>query len=69
MESTEISSLLEQLDDEIDDLEDSLAPIVKSALSVTSSKLPLLDKAKLYVLITYAVESILFCMWSANKLS
>lgn len=66
MESTEIVSLLEQLDDEIDDLEDSLAPVLKSALSITSSKLPLLDKAKLYVLVTYAIESMLFCMSSAK---
>ena len=66
MESTEIFSLLEQLDDDIDDLEDSLAPVLKSALSTTSSKLPLLDKAKLYVLVTYAIESILFCMLSAT---
>jgi exosome complex protein LRP1 len=34
---------------------------LKSALSETSSKLPLLDKAKLYVLVTYAIESMLFC--------
>jgi exosome complex protein LRP1 len=66
MESTEIVSLLEQLDDEIDDLEDSLAPVLKSALSTTSSKLPLLDKAKLYVLVTYAIESMIFCMSSAK---
>jgi hypothetical protein len=66
MESTEIVSLLEQLDDEIDDLEDSLAPILNSSLSTTSSKLPLLDKAKLYVLITYAIESMLFCMSPAT---
>ncbi len=65
MESTETIALLEQLDDEIDDLEDSLAPVLKSALSTTASKLPLLDKAKLYVLVTYAIESMIFCMWSA----
>lgn len=62
MESTEIVSFLEQLDDEIDDLEDSLAPVLNSSFSITSSKLPLLDKAKLYVLVTYAIESMLFCM-------
>ena len=62
MESTEIVSLLEQLDDDTDDLEDSLAPIIRSALTTTSSKLPLLDKARLYVLVTYAIESMLFCM-------
>jgi exosome complex protein LRP1 len=64
MESTETISLLEQLDDEIDDLEDSLAHVLKSTLSTTSSKLPLLDKAKLYVLVTYAIESMLFCRLS-----
>ena len=62
MESTDIVSLLEQLDDEIDDLEDSLAPVLESALSTTSLKLPLLDRAKLYVLVTYAIESMLFCI-------
>jgi exosome complex protein LRP1 len=61
MDSTHILSLLEQLDDELDDLEDSLAPLLKTALSETTSKLPLLDKAKLYVLVTYAIESMLFC--------
>lgn len=59
--ATDILSLLEQLDDEIDDLEDSLAPVLETGISDTASKLPLLDKAKLYVLVTYAVESILFC--------
>lgn len=59
--ATDILSLLDQLDDEIDDLEDSLAPVLEAGISDTVSKLPLLDKAKLYVLVTYAVESILFC--------
>jgi exosome complex protein LRP1 len=61
MDKTNVLSLIEQLDDEIDNLEESLAPLVKTALSETASKLPLLDKAKLYVLVTYAIESILFC--------
>lgn len=61
MDSTKVMSLLEALDDEIDDLEESLEPLVKVALSETASKLPLLDKAKLYVLVTYAIESMLFC--------
>lgn len=55
-----VVDLLEQLDDEVDDLEEALAPILKAGLADTASKLPLLDKAKLYVLITYAVESVLF---------
>jgi exosome complex protein LRP1 len=61
MDSTKVLGLLEQLDDEVDDLEDSLAPLIDTALSETTSKLPLLDKAKLYVLVTYAIESMLFC--------
>lgn len=61
MDSSKILSLVDQLDDEIDDLEEALAPLIKTALSETTSKLPLLDKAKLYVLVTYAIESMLFC--------
>lgn len=61
MDSTGILSLLEQLDDEIDDLKDSLAPILSTTVSSTVSKLPLLDKAKLYILMTYAIESTIFC--------
>jgi exosome complex protein LRP1 len=61
MDSSKVMSLLETLDDEVDDLEEALSPLLKAALSETSSKLPLLDKAKLYVLVTYAIESMLFC--------
>lgn len=60
MDSTKVLSLLEDLDDEIDDLEESLAPLLRSDFSEIISKLPLFDKAKLYVLVTYAIESILF---------
>lgn len=61
MDSSVILSLLEQLDDEIDDLEDSLEPLTQQGLSERAAKLPLLDKAKLYVTVTYAIESMLFC--------
>jgi hypothetical protein len=61
MDASNVLSLLEQLDDEIDDLEGSLAPLLNTTLAETSSKLPVLDKAKLYVLVTYAIESVLFC--------
>ncbi|KAH8667418.1 Sas10/Utp3/C1D family-domain-containing protein [Tricladium varicosporioides] len=66
MDSTKIISLLEQLDDEIDDLEDSLVPLLKTSLAESASKFPLLDKAKLYVLVTYAIESILFSYLRLN---
>ena len=61
MDTSKVLSLLETLDDEIDDLEEAIAPLVMAPLSETASKLPLLDKAKLYVLVTYAIESLLFC--------
>lgn len=61
MDTSKTLALLEQLDDDIDDLEESLAPLLEKSLAATASKLPLLDKAKLYVLVTYAIESMLFC--------
>ena len=61
MAQVDLSPLIEQLDDSIDDLEEALAPLLKSALSDTAAKLPLLDRAKLYVLSTYAIESLIFC--------
>lgn len=64
MDTTNLMSLLEILDDDIDELEETLAPVIKHALGDAASKLPLLDKAQLYILVTYAIESILFC-WSS----
>ena len=61
MDTLDLSPLLEQLEDNIDDLQDTLSPLLKAPLSETAAKLPLLDRAKLYVSITYAIESILFC--------
>lgn len=61
MEASDLLSLLEQLDDNVDDLEESLQPLLNRPLIGTSKKLPVLDKAKLYVLTTYALESLLFC--------
>ena len=63
MDAVDLTSSINQLDDHIDDLEDALAPLLKGALSDAAGKLPLLDRAKLLVLVTYAVESLLFC-WS-----
>ena len=61
MDTSDLVPLIELLDDNIDDLEESVSPLLMSALSDTAGKLPLLDKAQLYVLVTYAIESILFC--------
>ena len=66
METTDLTPLIEVLDDSIDNLEEALVPLLKGPLSNAASKLPLLDKAQVYVLVTYAIESILFCMLSAT---
>ncbi|GMG41087.1 unnamed protein product [Aspergillus oryzae var. brunneus] len=59
MDATDLLPLLEQLDDHVDDLEEALAPVLNSAITDTSKKLPVLDKAKFHVLITYALESLI----------
>lgn len=61
MDTAHLVSLVEHLEDNIDDLEDNLEPLLSTALTATTKKLPLLDKAKLYVLIVYSIESLLFC--------
>lgn len=61
MEATDLISLLEGLDENVDDLKEALAPLLQAALTENAAKLPLLDKAQLYVLVTYAIESLLFC--------
>ena len=67
METSTLLSLVDNLDDTIDDLEESLEPLLAAtALSATTKKLPVLDKAKLYVLVVYAVESLLFCTFSSS---
>ncbi|KAK0251225.1 hypothetical protein LTR29_007543 [Friedmanniomyces endolithicus] len=66
MESSDVLSLVEDMGSNIDDLEEALAPLLETALSASTSKLPLLDKAKLYVLVTYAIESILFSALRLN---
>lgn len=60
MDTVDLVTLLEALDDDIDGLEEALGPVTKGALTDTASRLPLLDKAQLYVLITYAIETILY---------
>lgn len=61
MDMSNLTNLLEDLDDAIDELEENLHPLITHALTEEVSKLPLLDKAQLYILVTYAIDSILFC--------
>ncbi|CAD6592483.1 MAG: hypothetical protein ASARMPRED_006306 [Alectoria sarmentosa] len=69
MENIDLVPLIELLDDNIDDLEEALEPLLKSALSDTARKLPLLDRAQLYVLVTYSIESILFSYLRLNDVN
>lgn len=64
MDPTDMVPMLEALDDNLDDVEEALSPLLRVALSDTAGRLPVLDKAQLYVLVTYAIESILFCRCS-----
>ncbi|KAI1334715.1 hypothetical protein F5Y15DRAFT_420646 [Xylariaceae sp. FL0016] len=65
MDPGNILPQLGRLDDELDNLEEALQPILKN-VSETASKLPLLDKAKLYALVTYSIESMLFSSLRLN---
>jgi hypothetical protein len=60
MDLNDITPQLDQLDQDLDQAKEVLKPLLGD-LGDLSSKLPLLDKAKLYVLATYAIESLLFC--------
>lgn len=68
MDTTNLQLLVEHLEDNIDELEDNLEPLLSIALTATTKKLPLLDKAKLYVLIVYSIESLLFCEFKKSLL-
>ncbi|MCJ1337663.1 hypothetical protein MMC09_002946 [Bachmanniomyces sp. S44760] len=69
MEATNLSELLEQLDDNIDDLEQALSPLIEGNMLDKAQKLPLLDRAKLYILMTYAMESLLFSYLRLNGIN
>ncbi|EAW09230.1 putative exosome-associated protein [Aspergillus clavatus NRRL 1] len=60
MDAVDLIPLLEQLDDNVDDLEEALKPILSNSVLETSKKLPVLDKAKFHVLVTYTLESLIF---------
>ncbi|KAI1437610.1 Sas10/Utp3/C1D family-domain-containing protein [Xylaria sp. CBS 124048] len=65
MDPVDIEPALERLDDAVDNLEEALQPLITNMADV-ASKLPLLDKAKLYVLMTYSIESMLFSALRLN---
>ncbi|GAM87052.1 hypothetical protein ANO11243_050730 [Dothideomycetidae sp. 11243] len=59
-DSSAVQALVHTLSQNIDSVETALNPLLSNPLSTTSSKLPLLDKAKLYVHTAYAIESLIF---------
>ena len=61
MDLVDLQPQLDLLEESIDHLEEVIRPLLKTALSDTATNLPLLDKAKLYVLVVYSIESLLFC--------
>ncbi|EXJ90037.1 hypothetical protein A1O3_03105 [Capronia epimyces CBS 606.96] len=60
MDTNAVISLVDHLEDSIDDLEEALQPLLEGALAATAKKLPVLDRAKLNVLLVYSIESLLF---------
>ncbi|KAF2021592.1 hypothetical protein BU24DRAFT_417224 [Aaosphaeria arxii CBS 175.79] len=56
----DINDQIEDLEANIDELSEALIPLLNNPLATTISTLPLLDKAKLYVLLSYSIESLLF---------
>ncbi|KIW79100.1 hypothetical protein Z517_08940 [Fonsecaea pedrosoi CBS 271.37] len=60
MDTKAVIRLVDELQENLEDLEDNLEPILSGALSATTKKLPLLDRAKLHVLLVYSIESLIF---------
>ncbi|KAL2261602.1 hypothetical protein VTK26DRAFT_3811 [Humicola hyalothermophila] len=65
MDVSDVTPQLEQLEGELNKAQEILKPLLGDIGDI-SSKLPLLDKAKLYVLVTYAIESLLFSALRLN---
>lgn len=61
MDTGQVMDMVNLLDDQVDDIEEALAPLLKETLQDTAATLPVVDKARLYVLTTYAIDSLLFC--------
>lgn len=61
----DITSDMDRLDGQLDNLEDALKPLL-GQLEELSSQLPLLDKAKLFSLTAYSIETLLFCKFKTK---
>lgn len=58
-EDTAFDAMVESLADSVTTLEGDLKPLLENFAEI-SSKLPVLDQAKLNVLLAYSIESLLF---------
>ncbi|KAK4239345.1 Sas10/Utp3/C1D family-domain-containing protein [Achaetomium macrosporum] len=65
MDVTDVTPQLDRLEEELNKAQEVLKPLLGD-IGEISSKLPLLDKAKLYVLATYTIESLLFSALRLN---
>lgn len=66
MDPVDIEPMIDELEENIDDLEIALSTLLSGALSDTAGKLPVLDRAQLYVTATWSIESILFSYLRLN---
>jgi len=65
MDAPNLMPLLEQLDDNVDDLEEVLGPLITQSLPKLSKNLPIMDKAKIHAMTAYVLEALIFCkFWS-----
>jgi hypothetical protein len=58
--------LLHNLSDRLEDVQESLAPLLENTIQELSAKLPVIDKARLYVLAAYTLESLMFGVKSSS---
>ncbi|KAL2125932.1 hypothetical protein VTI74DRAFT_2202 [Chaetomium olivicolor] len=65
MDVSDVTPQLDQLEEQLNKAQEILKPLLGDINDI-SSKLPLLDKAKLYVLVTYTIESLLFSALRLN---
>jgi exosome complex protein LRP1 len=69
MDNSTALDLIDELSTNIDTLTSAIEPLLKTPIQATALSLPLIDKAKLYTLSTYAIESILFSFLRLNSSS
>ncbi|KAL9017538.1 MAG: hypothetical protein Q9185_005137 [Variospora sp. 1 TL-2023] len=69
MEIADLFPFLQTLEDDLDKLEEAVAPLIYGTLAKAVFKLPVSDKAQLYVLLAYAIETIIFSYLRLNGIN